>query len=120
MFNPHMAPFLSDTTAPMPESFWVSLADRSISLAMACFVAWLFAKWYQGAMASRDKVQESKDGLYTQIIAQMTARLDAQEHRTSALEQEISECKRDRSDLRNRLDSIVRGESKIDTHSGTT
>ena len=104
----------------MPESFWVSLADRSISLAMACFVAWLFAKWYQGAMASRDKVQESKDALYTQIIAQMTARLDSQEHRISATEREITECKRDRNDLRHRLDSLSRStESKIDTHSGT-
>lgn len=104
-----MSPIVSVTSPEhMPESFWVSLADRSISLAMACFVAWLFAKWYQGAMASRDKVQDSKDGLYGQIIAQMTARLDSVESR-------IKDCEEDRRNLRSRLDSLARGESKIDT-----
>lgn len=74
---------------------------------MACFVAWLFAQWYKGAMIARDKVQESKDELYKEIIKQMNARLDVADARLTATESRLHDCERDRSDLRQRLDGLA-------------
>ncbi len=100
-----MVPIISDTVVPpMPESFWVSLADRGISLAIACFFAYLFAQWFQKMMTARDAVQTSKDGLYQQIIDQMSARLSTSEVRLAAAEKRIDDCEQDRRDLRAKLE----------------
>ena len=113
--NPLMSPFVSDTTVPMPmpESFWVSLADKCLTIAFLAGALYFMGKLFVSVSRAKDKVQEAKDALYAQIIAQMTARLDSVESR-------IKDCEEDRRNLRNRLDSMSRStESKIDTHSGT-
>lgn len=105
-----MSPFVSVTSPEhMPESFWVSLIDRGLSLAMACFVAWLFAQWFQKAQTAKDAVQTSKDELYVKIIDQLTARVDGAEKRLEHSEARIRDCEEDRSDLRRQIEKLQKG-----------
>lgn len=91
---------LCDTTLQhMPENFWVSLADRGLTIAFLAAAVYFMGRWFLGA-------QQAKDALYAQRIAEMGQELIALRDRVRSTEMRLSECESDRADMRRRIDGM--------------
>lgn len=100
-------PLLGETTTPhMPENFWVSLADKGLTIAFMAAAVYFMGKWFLGA-------QNAKDALYVQRIAEMGTELTQLRERVRSAENQIveanfkiRECENDRADLRTQMEAM--------------
>ncbi len=88
-------------TAELPPQFWSSLADKGISIAFLTAAVYFMGKWFLGAQAA-------KDALYTARIAELSTEMVSMRERMRNTEIEIVECRRDREELKRRMDSMNR------------
>lgn len=89
-------------TKPMSENFWVSLADKGLTIAFLAAAVYFMGKWFLSA-------QQAKDNLYAQRISEMGNELTQLRDRVRTTEQKIAECEVDRADLRRRVDTLQGG-----------
>jgi hypothetical protein len=92
----------ADLTKPMSENFWVSLADKGLTIAFLAAAVYFMGKWFLSA-------QQAKDSLYAQRIAEMGNELTQLRDRVRSTEIKIAECETDRADLRRRVECMQGG-----------